>query len=84
MHVDLLAAVRLVERAQGDVGPDDARRDAAVGEGLVDGLEVEPRVLRGRRRGLRGQPPLRTDLEKREIGYVNRWSLHRTCEMLPE
>jgi hypothetical protein len=42
MHVDLLAAVRLVVRAQGDVGPDDAGWGAAVGEGLVDGLEVGP------------------------------------------
>jgi hypothetical protein len=41
-HVDPVVGVRLVVRAQVDVDPDDAGRDATVGEDLVDGLHVGP------------------------------------------
>ena len=37
-----VAAVGSVIGAQGDVGSDDARRDAVGGEGFVDGLDVGP------------------------------------------
>jgi hypothetical protein len=41
-RVDPVAAVGSVVGAQRDVGPDDAGRDAAGGEGFVDGLDVGP------------------------------------------